>query len=45
MIANVNSHMTKIAAMPWTKSPMALDLVYSIGDVSPAWFAQMMNLG
>ena len=54
-MTNSNGHMAKMAAMPiyaknllkiffsGTERPVALGL--SIGDVGPAMFAQMMNLG
>ena len=54
---NCYGHMTNMATMPiYGKNSLNLsslepkghrlwDLVCSIGDVGPTWFAQMMNLG
>ena len=52
---NCSGHMTKMATMPiYSKNPLniffsgtkgAMDLVYSIEDVGPTRFAQIMNLG
>ena len=50
---NGTGHMTKMATPIYDKNPLNIfsetkwpwDLVYSIGDVNPSRFAQMMNLG